>query len=197
MTVVAGPPPRALDSRALRTCVGGFATGVTVVTYADDDGQPRGATVNSFTSVSLDPALVLVSLARKAKACELLHDRAFAVNVLCAEQLPVALQFAGRPNSDLDVRWVDGLVAPRLARCAAWLECRPWRQHEAGDHVLFLGEVLAFEHRRAEPLLFHGGDFHMRGVPLHQSPNTVVLDGRPVPGFLRAARRLHEHVDAV
>src|SRR3954451_4197216 len=77
-----------LDGKALRRCLGHFATGVTVVTFWDDDGEPRGATMNAFTSVSMDPPLVLISVARSAKSCAKLEGRPFTVNVLGSDQLP-------------------------------------------------------------------------------------------------------------
>ncbi|MDT7601733.1 MAG: hypothetical protein QOK26_3810, partial [Pseudonocardiales bacterium] len=88
----------AVDPRELRSCLGHFATGVTVIT-CDGDGTPHGATVNAFSAVSLDPPLVLVSLDRKSKACKYLDGRPFTVNVLTEPQDDVALHFAGRPMS--------------------------------------------------------------------------------------------------
>ena len=112
-----------MTSPSLRSCLGRFATGVVVVTFDSGDG-PRGLTVNAFTSVSMDPPLILVSVARRAKAHDLLHDRAFCVNVLGAEQESLARQFAGGP--DAPVRWVEHGVAPRLAGVLAYLMCQPW-----------------------------------------------------------------------
>src|ERR1700749_1181311 len=89
------PMPVHKSSQSLRSCLGRFATGVVVVTFDSDDG-PRGITVNSFTSVSMDPPLVLVSVARRARAHDALFDRAFCVNVLGGEQEALARRFAGR-----------------------------------------------------------------------------------------------------
>ena len=100
-----------MPSPSLRACLGRFATGVVVVTFDGEDG-PRGITVNSFTSVSMDPPLILVSVAKQAKAHDLLYGRPFCVNVLGAEQEALARQFAGAHIGP--AVWVDSPVAPRL-----------------------------------------------------------------------------------
>lgn len=122
-----------------------------------DGDRVHGITVNSFTSVSLEPPLVLVSIARSAKACELLAERSFAVNILGAHQRELALHFAGRPQGGLEIPWEDGRLAPRLAGCLAYLECSPWQAYNGGDHVLYLGRVEAFSHGDGEPLVFFAG----------------------------------------
>lgn len=143
----------------LRRCLGAFPTGVAVITYDTPDGH-RGVTVNSFVSVSLDPALVLVSIGSGARARTGLDNAPFAVNILAAHQEDVALHFAGRPSESLRIPWHQDAPVPRLRECAAWLECLPWRTVEAGDHVLFIGEVVAFGHDpTAAPLTFHAGRF--------------------------------------
>ncbi|MDI3327513.1 MAG: flavin reductase family protein [Alicyclobacillaceae bacterium] len=147
-----------MDSRELRYCFGRFATGVTVVTYAAA-GERYGITVNSFTSVSLDPPLLLVSIDRRAKACSKLEGTPFAVNILAADQQELALHFAGRPQEGLVVEWEEGEVAPRLGGVLAWIECRPWRAYDGGDHVLYLGEIEDFHYREGQPLIFYTGKF--------------------------------------
>jgi len=164
MTPAEERPVTAVEPRTLRDCLGRFATGVTVLTY-EADGARHGVTVNAFSSISLDPPLVLVSVARKAKAAAYLERAPFCVNVLSASQVDVALTFAGR-QGDVAVDWADGTLAPRLARSHAWLECTPWRTYDGGDHLLFLGEVKALSFEDSEPLLFHSGAFHWRGDAL-------------------------------
>jgi flavin reductase (DIM6/NTAB) family NADH-FMN oxidoreductase RutF len=154
-----------IEPARLRSCLGRFATGVTVVTYEHDD-EPRGATVNAFSSVSLDPPLVLVSIARKARACPLLDGRPFSVNVLSSRQTGVAMTFAGRPDDQAVIVWERGRHAPRLRHTHATIECTPWTSYDGGDHVLYLGHVEALAIRENEPLLFHGGTFHRRGEGL-------------------------------
>ena len=165
----AAPSPSSdlLDARALRTCLGRFASGVAVVTMRGADGRPHGITVSSFTSVSLDPPVVLVSIQARALANELLRDRPFTVNVLGADQLAVAWHFAGKPDPALAVDWVEEAGIARLRRSNAFFVCAPWRRVEAGDHVLYLGRVGRFDGGgdRA-PLLFHGSRFHSLGSEL-------------------------------
>ena len=144
------------ESRSLRSCLGRFATGVAVVTFKADDG-PRGFTVNSFTSVSMSPPLVLVSVARAARSHDALRGRGFCVNVLGAEQEAVARLFAGGQTGT--ATWHEGAVAPRLAGVLAHLECRPWRDYDGGDHTLFLGEVVSFDYRDGDALAYHSSRF--------------------------------------
>lgn len=149
-----------MDVRELRNCFGQFATGVTVITWNNDQGERFGITVNSFTSVSLDPALVLVSIANNAKSYEALKNRPFVINVLTESQEAYAWQFAGRPNEDLVIEWEeDSKTSPRLKNALATIECDPWAEYEGGDHTLFVGKVLDFSYTDAESLLFFRGKF--------------------------------------
>ncbi|MER7406687.1 flavin reductase family protein [Streptomyces sp. NPDC000070] len=153
----------AIDPQHLRTCLGCFATGVTVVNCAVGD-TPHGATVNAFTAVSLDPPLVLVSLDRASKTARLLPGRPFTVNVLSEEQHDLALWFAGRPQTATPPpRWqpAPGHLAPALRGSLATFFCSPWASHDGGDHVLFLGRVEhAAQRPDAHPLLFYRSAFH-------------------------------------
>src|ERR1700743_216472 len=114
--------PAPLDPRQLRQTLGRFATGVTIVTYADE-GAPRGVTVNSFTSVSMDPPLILVSIGRNARAANGLAGPSFVVNVVVSDNLPLAQQFAGQNQDGLEVPWSKHHLVPRLRGSVAWLEC--------------------------------------------------------------------------
>ena len=166
----AAPRRSAVDPQHLRRCLGRFATGVTVVSYRSGD-EVRGVTVNSFTSVSLDPALVLVSIARRAKAATALLDTPFTVNVLAADQLDLAMTFAGKPVEGAQVKWAGrGSGVPHLRGTAAWFECDPWHAVDAGDHLLFLGEVVAHDQRQVDPLLFQTGQFRALGAELGARP---------------------------
>lgn len=141
---------------SLRSCLGRFATGVAVVTFESGAG-PRGFTVNSFTSVSMSPPLVLVSVARAARSHDGLRGRSFCVNVLGAEQEEIARLFAGAEAGT--AVWHEGLIAPRLAGVLAYVECRPWRDYDGGDHTLFLGEVAGFDYRDGDALGYHSSRF--------------------------------------
>jgi len=159
-----GPPP---DVSTFRTAMGSFPTGVTVVTVACDDGAMHGMTVNSFSSVSLDPMLVLVCLNEASHGAGLIERAgAFAVNVLSAGQQNVSAWFADRhrpPGS----RMFDGVAfepgvtgCPILDGTTASFDCRLRQLHRAGDHLIVLGEVLALMHRpQLEPLIFHAGTY--------------------------------------
>jgi len=138
-----GEPNDRFDVGGFRTMMGGFATGTVAVTY-ESDGRFYGMTANSFTSVSLDPPLALVSLMRASRALQYLLDRPFAINVLAADQLELALYFAGRPQGQ-EPRWLTDGPAPRLAGTVASMQCTPWAGYPGGDHVLVLGRVVEFE----------------------------------------------------
>lgn len=151
----------AVGPRHLRGCLARFVTGVVVVSYRAE-GEVRGLTVNSFTSVSLEPPLVLVSVARSARAAGHLGGGPFSVNVLSATQRDLALQFAGRPQECIEVRWLStgDDLAPTLAGAIATFRCRPWQSYDGGDHLLHLGRVLeADADDGGEPLLFDRGAY--------------------------------------
>lgn len=150
------PLPATTDLQRLRTAFSRFPTGVCVVTF-EAEGVRRGITVNSYTSVSFDPALLLVSIQRTTSSHDLLLNRPFAVNVLGSSQEAVAMSFAGRPNDA--PRWLDGEIAPRLDGSIAWFECTPWADYDGGDHTLVLGEIQSFGSRRGDPLGFNGSRF--------------------------------------
>ncbi|WP_406689962.1 flavin reductase family protein [Saccharopolyspora sp. ID03-671] len=148
------------ETQDLRGCLGRFATGVAVVTFdgfAGGEVKRHGLTINSFTSVSLDPPLVLIAVQRTVRAHALLAGRPFAVNVLAAEQRDLAMHFAGRPNTE--PTWIEGRHAPRLAETASWFECTPWTEHDGGDHTLFLGKIERFDLRPGPCLGFADGTF--------------------------------------
>lgn len=129
-----------------------FVTGVTVVSFATAEG-PVGMTINSFTSVSADPPLVLVSVARSSKRQDRMRGRPFCVNVLGAEQVDLALMFT-KEGSPAIARWADDAATPRLANPLAWLECEPWRTYDGGDHTLVLGKVTDLGHREGDALTY-------------------------------------------
>lgn len=150
-----------LEPLHLRHCLSHFATGVAVVSYRAE-GDTRGVTVNSFTSVSLDPPLVLVSVARSARAAGHLGRVPFTVNVLGAAQLDLALHFAGRLRGPLKVGWesTSDHLAPTLEGALASYRCQAWHSYDGGDHRLHLGRVLEVAARGDdEPLVFNRGKF--------------------------------------
>jgi flavin reductase len=160
-------------TNSLREVMAQFATGIVVLTAGGDEGH--GMTANSFTSVSLDPPMVLCCVSRAARMHEAITAaQAFAVSILGAEQRELAKYFTDwrRPRgmAQFDsVDWVDGPLtgSPLLTGCLAWLECKLVSVYEGGDHSIFLGEVL-HSSRGANPqaLLFYGGGYHEIGTPL-------------------------------
>ncbi|HZU17789.1 MAG TPA: flavin reductase family protein, partial [Candidatus Dormibacteraeota bacterium] len=114
-------PEADLDETELRACLAHFASGVTVVTYDAPQG-PRGITVNAFTSVSLRPPLVLVSVARSSRSHDILAGRPFTVNILRPEQEAIARHFASGGDDHSHMPWCRGGVGPRLSGVLAYLE---------------------------------------------------------------------------
>ena len=136
------------DARALRDAFGAFLTGVTVVTAVDASGAPIGFTANSFSSVSLEPPLLLVCLARTSRNyATLTGAKGFGVNILSEGQKDVSNTFA-RPVEDrfAAVEWKPGpFGSPVFADVAAWFDCSTHQVVDAGDHVILIGRVEAFE----------------------------------------------------
>jgi len=146
---------------SLRTVMSCFPTGVTVVATRDVDGQPLGLTVNSFTSVSLDPPLVLICINRRANSHDpLLAAGGFAVSILSATQGEVAARFATRPSDGRfeGIQWTPAPSgSPVLVGSAAWLDCSIHEVVTAGDHTIVLGKVVAGSWSDEPALLFHRG----------------------------------------
>ena len=143
-------------ARAFRDALGQFATGVTVVTTVKADGAPVGITVNSFTSLSLTPPLVLWNLSRNSANWEAFQDAEhFAINVLAADQEPLALAFAipgGDPFAGLQVEKGEGGV-PLLPGTLAQFECELRHRYPGGDHEMLIGEVVDYCEFEGEPLM--------------------------------------------
>ena len=150
------------DARRFRSALGAFATGVTIVTTRDADGKDVGLTANSFNSVSLEPPMVLWSLAKSARSLPaFLAATHFAVHVLAADQEELSLRFAARGAekfAGLDLERSAAGV-PLLRGCSARFQCRTAFRHEGGDHVIFVGAVELFDHSERPPLVFHGGRY--------------------------------------
>ena len=148
------------EPKAFRDALGSFVTGVTLVTARDAEGRPFGLTANSFNSVSLDPPMVLWSLSLKSGSLPVFRDaESWAVHVLAADQQSMSDRFA-RPGEDkfAGMDSADGPEgAPLLNGYAARFGCRARFEYEGGDHAIFLGDVVDFDRREAEPLIYHGG----------------------------------------
>lgn len=166
------------DPMQLRRALGCFATGVTVVTTTGPGGDVVGLTVNSFSSVSLDPPLILWSLKRTSRNLEAFRQAGrFAVNVLRSDQHSLAERFCliGPERFEgVDYHWGE-LDLPILCDALAWFECRTDSEFDGGDHVIVLGQVMSFRYTDHAPLLFHGGDFYHLGQPVYGLPETSLL----------------------
>lgn len=150
------------DSQALRRTLGAFATGVAVVSTVTGEGRFEGLTVNSFSSVSLDPPLILWCLSNDAPEFSAFQQAShFAVNILTAEQRPVSDRFASASRdkfTHLPVQTGLGGV-PLLIGCLAILECARQTIHASGDHVILVGRVERLWRETGEPLLYWGGGY--------------------------------------
>jgi flavin reductase (DIM6/NTAB) family NADH-FMN oxidoreductase RutF len=148
--------------KEFRKCLANFATGVTVVTCADDDGRPYGITANSFSSVSLEPGLILWNIAKVSNSLQAFLDAEyFAINILARDQQELSAHFAESDHTLFDSVEIlrSGENVPLIPGTLALFECRTHQVHACGDHYIIIGEVVRFEARDAEPLLFFNGKY--------------------------------------
>ena len=152
----------AFDLRDYRQALGTFLTGVTVVTAFDDQNNPRGFTANSFTSVSLDPPLILVCMAKRAGSFPVFANAdGYAINILAEDQIEIAALFA-MPSDDRfsKVNWRPGPAGhPVFDDAAAWLDCRRHDVVDAGDHAIMIGHVVGYSHSVLAPLGYSRGSY--------------------------------------
>ena len=191
------------DPQAYRRALGSFATGVTIITTRTADGEPMGLTVNSFNSVSLDPPMVLWSLAESYKGYEEFRKaKHWAVHVLAADQEELSNRFAGKVEDKFAGLELDSGAddTPLLPGCAARFECQTAFQYEGGDHLIFVGEVTSFEQSDSPPLVFHGGKYaHATHRQPSHEPRHPFLAGSFDENFLgyllgRSHFRFYHHV---
>jgi flavin reductase (DIM6/NTAB) family NADH-FMN oxidoreductase RutF len=156
------------DAKDYRRALGQFATGVAIITTRSKEGRSIGLTVNSFTSVSLDPPLVLWCLVRHSPNLTAFQEAShFAVNILAAVQHGLSQKFASPvPDKFEGVPMEEGKAkVPLLTGVAAQLVCRNAGQFDGGDHVIFLGHVEEYHRAEEKPLVFHSGRY--RSVAPH------------------------------
>lgn len=162
-----------VDPRELRNALGAFATGVAIVTTSEQ-GHDVGMTINSFSSVSLDPPMVLWSLAKTSPSLDTFKNSGyFTIHILSAEQEELSQRFATRgidKFAGIDVSRGEAGV-PVLPDCAAIFHCKTSYCYEGGDHEIFVGEVLKFEHFPKPPLVFHAGKYSLT-VEKQSSPSS-------------------------
>ena len=150
------------DLRDLRNAFGTFATGVTVITTREANGTPRGFTANSFTSVSLDPPLLLVCIGKSAASLPVFSEgEGFAVNILGEDQKDISGLFATqRPDKFEVADWTSGKAGmPLLTGTLSWFECGREKVVEAGDHVILIGRVTDYGYERNPPLGYVNGGY--------------------------------------
>lgn len=158
---------------SFREALGRFATGVTVVT-TEHEGCVHGMTANGFMSVSLDPLLVLVSIARSARMHDLLEaSGSYGVSVLSERQQQLSNHFAGRPDPAREITFDAGAGVPLLRGALVQVATRVVDARRAGDHTLFIGEVLHFDWHDGRPLIFHSGGYR----ELHEHPASAAHRG--------------------
>ena len=158
---------REIDPRDLRRAFGAFATGVTIVTTADDKGAPWGFTANSFTSVSLDPPLALVCLAKTAGSFAVFErTERFAVNILSEQQRDASVAFASLGADKFSaVKWgVKATGSPVIDGVVAWLDCATHELVDAGDHIVLIGRVVDYDYNAEPPLGYCRGAYVSFGL---------------------------------
>ena len=167
---------KSVDAGILRRLFGRFATGVTAITVMAD-GMPRGMTANAFMSGSLDPPLILLSIAKNAKMHDaIIQAGSFGVSILAADQGDLAACFAGRAIPFCGEFEFHAEV-PVIAASLAWLVARVDAAHVVGDHTLFVGEVrrLGVSEREAPPLAYYSGAFRGIGELAHGAAHSLDL----------------------
>lgn len=148
--------------KQFRRCLSKFATGVTVVTCADEAGKPYGITANSFSSVSLEPPLILWNVAKVSNSLQAFLDAEFfAINILAREQQDLSRHFAKSDHTLFDTidtgRSEENI--PLIPGTLACFICKTYKIVDCGDHHIIIGEVLRYESRDAQPLLFYDGKY--------------------------------------
>lgn len=176
------------DPKSFRRALGNFATGVTVVTAQDSEGNKVGVTANSFNSVSLEPALVLWSIDKQSSSHEVFERAShFAVNILAGDQINLSNNFA-RPKEDkfAGIAHREGIGKSLLLEdCAAHFECELHQQIDAGDHFILIGKVVAFSDFGRAPLLYHQGAYSaVLPHPSLQRKREAVMVGETASGKL-------------
>lgn len=168
-----------LDQKEFRRALGTFTTGVTIITGRSPDGTPVGVTANSFNSVSLDPPMVLWSLAKNSRSLSAFDGSEYwAVHILSADQDALSNQFAKSGEDKFNNVPVEAGAGgiPLLTGCAARLQCKTSFKYEGGDHIIFVGEVVAFDRSEVPPLVFHGGKY---AVATTKSDRLAFSNGAP------------------
>ena len=151
-----------IDDNLFRSVLGRFASGITVITTHDENGHDHGMTASAFSSLSLDPPLVLVCIANDATMAPVLAQAStFAVNMLTDAQELLSQRFAGKVDDRFTgIGYTRGKLGDVLLdEVLAWMQCRVVARHPAGDHVILVGQVEFADVREARPLLYYRGGY--------------------------------------
>jgi 3-hydroxy-9,10-secoandrosta-1,3,5(10)-triene-9,17-dione monooxygenase reductase component len=191
-----------LDPKAFRQALGTFTTGVTIITTRTPQGEPVGLTANSFNSVSLDPPMVLWSLAKTSRNLAVFEAAEhWAVHILSADQEDLSNRFAKSVDDKFVGVSVDEGIGkvPLLHGCTTRLQCKASFKYEGGDHLIFVGEVLRFDSQPIAPLVFHAGQYAVATRKPAAPHNLSATFGEDFLGFLltRAHVDLYDRVNAV
>ncbi|ENO81981.1 MULTISPECIES: flavin reductase family protein [unclassified Thauera] len=172
---------KGFDPQDFRAALGTFTTGVTIITTRAADGEPIGITANSFNSVSLNPPLVLWSLAKNARSREAFANaKHWNVHVLSAAQEALSGRFARQGEDKFSGLELDEGIskAPLLNGCTARFQCRTAFSYDGGDHIIFVGEVLAYDRSELPPLVFQSGQY---ALAARKPRDEVRLGSTPPP----------------
>jgi flavin reductase (DIM6/NTAB) family NADH-FMN oxidoreductase RutF/DNA-binding MarR family transcriptional regulator len=194
------------NSHAFRRALGNFATGVTIITARNADGELVGATASSFNSLSMDPPLILWSCIKASRGCPIFETSThFAVNVLASDQAELSNHFARQQEDKFSaIEWGEGIGgAPIFADCAARFQCESYQKIDGGDHWIFVGKVVAFDDFGRPPLCFHQGSYstlfnHLAAEPASKERG----DCQPADGrledhkFFQMLRAIRAYQDA-
>lgn len=152
--------PAVVDAAQFRQSVSRFATGIAIVSCLDDNDRPQGMTISSFTSISLEPASVLVSL-RPGRTHQLIRRRGwYGVSVLAGDQEAWSTHFSGKAQAGVEAAWQMKSHVPVLRDALAWFECEVDSVLQVHDHTLFVAHVVDCSHVSGDPLMFYASRYH-------------------------------------
>ncbi len=178
-----------IDPKVFRAAAGNFVTGVTIATTMGTDGQPRGVTVNSFTTVSLDPPLVLVCVGRSSRSFAAFDGaEAFAINVLASDQRQLSATFASKAEDKFaDANWEKGRSgSPVFPDSLASFECVLHEKVDAGDHIVLIGRVIDIHRASGTPLGYFSGNY----IDFAMQRETVDTPGHCFGGLFHCGEEL-------
>ena len=180
------------DQKAFRRALGNFATGVTIITARAADGTNVGVTASSFSSLSLNPPLVLWSSIKSTPSCKVFEEAShFAVNILASNQMEMSNHFARQQEDKFaNVEWEQGIGgAPVFPNCSARFECESYDKFDGGDHWIFVGKVVSYNDSGNSPLCFHQGSYSM----VFSHPETFPSDGQDDAANIAESGRMSNH----